>query len=151
MLPDIDDKEMEYILSYMVKQEGYKTVEQFFEGIVNKKLVTMVSRKCNIDAASRVSELKISKLQKLLENMKHFNVHIVDNKGFENGQICQGGVDLKAVSSSDMQSLRVAGVFFAGEVLDVDGRCGGYNLQWAWSSGKAAADGVRRYIKERCR
>lgn len=71
----------------------------------------MVSRKCNIDAASRVSELKISKLQKLLENMKHFNVHIVDNKGFENGQICQGGVDLKAVSSSDMQSLRVAGVF----------------------------------------
>lgn len=151
MLPDIDDKEMEYILSYMVKQEGYKTVEQFFEGIVNKKLVTMVSRKCNIDAASRVSELKISKLQKLLENMKHFIVHIVDNKGFENGQICQGGVDLKAVSSSDMQSLRVAGVFFAGEVLDVDGRCGGYNLQWAWSSGKAAADGVRHYIKERCR
>lgn len=151
MLPDIDDKEMEYILSYMVKQEGYKTVEQFFEGIVNKKLVTMVSRKCNIGAASRVSELKISKLQKLLENMKHFNVHIVDNKGFENGQICQGGVDLKAVSSSDMQSLRVAGVFFAGEVLDVDGKCGGYNLQWAWSSGKAAADGVRRYIKERCR
>ena len=50
-----------------------------------------------------------------------------------------------------MQSLRIAGVFFAGEVLDVDGRCGGYNLQWAWSSGKAAADGVRRYIKERCR
>ena len=70
--------------------------------------------------------------------MKHFNVHIVDNKGFENGQICQGGVDLKAVSSSDMQSLRVAGAFFAGEVLDVDGRCGGYNLQWAWSGGAVA-------------
>lgn len=151
MLPDIDDEEIEYILSYMVKKEGYRTVEQFFEGMVNKKLVNMVCKKCNIDISARVSEIKISKLQKLIESMKRFNVHIVDNKGFESGQICQGGVDLRTVSSSDMQSLKVTGIFFAGEVLDVDGKCGGYNLQWAWSSGKAAADGVRSYIKERCR
>ena len=64
------------------------------------------------------------------------------------GQICQGGVDLSCVSSSDMQSKNVEGIFFAGEVLDVDGRCGGYNLQWAWSSGRAAACGVKKYIEK---
>ena len=93
-----------------------------------------------------VSELKKGKLKKLLVSMKHFEVYITDNKGFTSGQICQGGVDLKGVSCSDMQSLKVSGLFFAGEVLDVDGKCGGYNLQWAWSSGRAAAEGVKNYI-----
>ncbi len=148
MLPDIDSVETEYILEYRIKNEGYKTAEQFFEGMVNKKLADMVCRKCNIDKGSIVSDIKISGIKKLLDCMKRFNIHIVDNKGFESGQICQGGVDLSCVSSSDMQSKNVEGIFFAGEVLDVDGRCGGYNLQWAWSSGRAAACGVKKYIEK---
>ena len=146
MLPDISDEELEYILDYRTEHEGYKTVEQFLEGVVNKKLVSMACKSCGVDVRQSVSELMIGKLKKLLVSMKHFEVHITGNKGFESGQICQGGVDLKGVSSSDMQSIKVPGLFFAGEVLDVDGKCGGYNLQWAWSSGRAAAEGVKNYI-----
>ncbi len=147
MLPDIDDKDTEYILEYRIINEGYKTVEQFFEGMINKKLAAMVCRRCNVDKGSIVSKLKISEIKKLIDCMKNFNIHIVGDKGFESGQICQGGVDLNDVSSSDMQSKKVKGIFFAGEVLDVDGKCGGYNLQWAWSSARAAAGGVKKYIE----
>lgn len=147
MLPDIGKEEIDYIVTQRIINEGFKTVEQFFEGMLNKKLVAMVCRSCNVDAGVKTASLDSKVLSGLLWNMKHFNIHITGSKGFENGQICQGGVALNEVSSDDMQSLNVGGLFFAGEILDVDGRCGGYNLQWAWSSGWLAADGVRRYIE----
>lgn len=147
MLPDIGKEEIDYIVTQRIINEGFKTVEQFFEGMLNKKLVAMVCRRCNVDVGVKTASLDSKELSGLLWNMKHFNIHITGSKGFENGQICQGGVALNEVSSDDMQSLKVGGLFFAGEILDVDGRCGGYNLQWAWSSGWLAADGVRRYIE----
>lgn len=147
MLPDIGKEEIDYIVTQRIINEGFKTVEQFFEGMLNKKLVAMVCRRCNVDAGVKTASLDSKELSGLLWNMKHFNIHITGSKGFENGQICQGGVALNEVSSDDMQSLKVGGLFFAGEILDVDGRCGGYNLQWAWSSGWLAADGARRYIE----
>ena len=57
---------------------------------------------------------------------------------FEQAQICCGGVDVQEVDAQTMESKKVKGLYFAGEILDVDGICGGYNLQWAWSSGAAA-------------
>ena len=57
---------------------------------------------------------------------------------FEQAQICCGGVDVREVDTQTMESKKVKGLYFAGEILDVDGICGGYNLQWAWSSGAAA-------------
>ena len=56
------------------------------------------------------------------------------SNSYENAQVCAGGVPLDEVTS-DLESKIVSGVYFAGEILDVDGKCGGYNLQWAWSSG----------------
>ena len=65
---------------------------------------------------------------------------------FENAQVCCGGVDVKQVKGSTLESKLVRGLYFCGEILDVDGICGGYNLQWAWSSGavagRCAADAV---------
>ena len=57
---------------------------------------------------------------------------------FEQAQVCCGGVDVRQVCPETMESRLAPGLFFAGEILDVDGICGGYNLQWAWSSGRLA-------------
>ncbi len=57
---------------------------------------------------------------------------------FENAQVCCGGVDVKQVQEKTLESRLVEGLYFCGELLDVDGICGGYNLQWAWSSGAVA-------------
>ena len=59
-------------------------------------------------------------------------------QGFEAAQVTAGGVDLREVDPATMESRKCPGLYFAGEILDVDGICGGYNLQWAWCSGMAA-------------
>ena len=63
---------------------------------------------------------------------------ITGYKSFDRAQVCQGGVDMSYIDENTMQSTLIEGVYFAGEMVDVDGICGGYNLQWAWSSGYVA-------------
>ena len=63
---------------------------------------------------------------------------ISDTNGFDNAQVCAGGIPLAEVNETTMESRCVNGLYLAGEILDVDGECGGYNLQWAWSSGYLA-------------
>ena len=65
-------------------------------------------------------------------------MNIIDHNSFENSQVTAGGVDTREISNKTMESLKVKGLYFAGEIVDVDGTCGGYNLQWAWSSGYIA-------------
>ena len=76
--------------------------------------------------------------------MKALPATIIESQGFENAQVTAGGILLEDVRAKDLSSIEVEGLYFAGEVLDIDGPCGGYNLQWAWSSGyvtgKAAAE-----------
>ena len=64
-----------------------------------------------------------------------FEVEISAGNGFDRAQVCSGGVDTEEVNPKTMESIRVPELYFAGEILDVDGACGGYNLQWAWSTG----------------
>ena len=65
-------------------------------------------------------------------------MRISASNGFDRAQVCCGGVDTREVESKTMESKRVPGLYFAGELLDIDGACGGYNLQWAWTSGYLA-------------
>ena len=71
--------------------------------------------------------------------MFEWKFKIIGSKGFEDAQVTAGGVDTNEIDTHTMQSKLVPGLFFTGEVMDIDGLCGGYNLQWAWSSGYVAA------------
>jgi len=84
-----------------------------------------------------ISQIPNQKLAKVFEYCKNMEYHIEGHNGFENAQVCSGGVDMREIKEN-MESKIVPGLFFAGEILDVDGRCGGYNLQWAWTSGAIA-------------
>ena len=64
-----------------------------------------------------------------------FETEITGSGDFTQAQVCSGGVDTREVDPDTMESRKVPGLYLAGELLDVDGACGGYNLQWAWSSG----------------
>jgi len=63
---------------------------------------------------------------------------VTGSKGFEDAQVTAGGIDVNEINSQTLESKLVSGLYFTGEVLDIDGLCGGYNLQWAWSSGYVA-------------
>ena len=84
------------------------------------------------------SELDEVQAKRFVQKIKHFSVPITATRSFDQAQVTAGGVDTAQVASDTMESKLVPGLFFAGEMLDIDGICGGFNLQWAWSSGALA-------------
>lgn len=81
------------------------------------------------------TERELSALARLL---KEFETEVVSTNPFENAQVCCGGVDVRDINPYTMESKIKKGLYLTGELLDVDGICGGYNLQWAWSTGAVA-------------
>ena len=113
------------------------TVEEFFQGFLNKKLNMMFLKNAGIKAETPLNQLKFSKIKQAIETMKCWKIEIEGTNPFENAQVCAGGVSMDEITLQ-MESKLIPGLFFTGELLDVDGRCGGYNLQWAWTSGYLA-------------
>lgn len=84
---------------------------------------------------------------RLLEALESYRFAPAGNFGYTKAEVTRGGVSTREISPQSLESQRCEGLFFAGEVLDVTGQLGGYNLQWAFSSAKLAAQGVRHYLK----
>lgn len=84
--------------------------------------------------------IKMFRKQKkdLCDTITSYELEVKDSSGFEQAQVCSGGVDTSQVNPETLESVLHKGLYFAGELLDIDGPCGGYNLQWAWSSGVVA-------------
>lgn len=107
-------------------------------GMINKKLITLFLKESGISSDIHAGKLGEREINRLAATMDNFKVNIVSTNSFENAQVCCGGVDTAEINPYTMESTLVRGLFFAGEIVDVDGACGGYNLQWAWSSGFVA-------------
>lgn len=115
------------------------TVEEFFCGILNQKLMKVFIQLAGLQHNTSITKVSNEKLLEVYGYCRHFTFHISGSNGFDNAQVCTGGVDLNEVTDS-LESIYNPGVYFAGEILDVDGKCGGYNLQWAWTSGCIAGE-----------
>jgi hypothetical protein len=143
MIPDYSEDELMDYVTESVKANP-KNIDQLFSGILNKKLVLAVCEKEGIKADVKVTEKNIDMAKKAVAAMKNFKIKISGNKSFENAQVCQGGVALSEINPLNFESRFTSGLYFAGEIMDVDGKCGGYNLQWAWTSGYIAGMNVCR-------
>ena len=84
-----------------------------------------------------IKEAEPAKLKQVYELCKNWRVTVTGSNSYDNAQVCAGGVDTTEVTA-DFESRLVPGVYIVGELLDVDGKCGGYNLHWAWASGVLA-------------
>ena len=112
-------------------------LEEALMGLLNKKILFMIIKQSGFSLDTKVSQIQNTELEKLLTRMKKWYVKITNTNPFANAQVCRGGVDCMELNSQ-CESKIVPGLYFAGEIINVDGRCGGYNLQWAWSSGFVA-------------
>lgn len=127
-------KERKRILSHL-------TMENYFNGMINKKLGQFLSKVSGIEKLSKpVKDLNDSDIRKLCTVLKKYRVKILETTGFKNAQVTAGGVSLDEVNTETLESKIVKGLYFSGEVLDVYGECGGFNLQWAWASGYIAGE-----------
>ena len=120
-------------------QEGTeKDCEEALIGFFPKKLIPVFLKECEIEIHKNAGLLTEWELKKLAEEIKYMHITITGTKGFEHAQVCAGGVNTEEINPETLESKLVPGLYFAGEVIDIDGICGGYNLQWAWASGYVA-------------
>lgn len=117
--------------------QGQRTVEEFFAGMLHKKLMLLFVRLAGLKPSESMAGADQNKIRQVYRFCRHWTVHVTGSNSYENAQVCAGGVPLHEVTE-DLESKKMEGVYFAGEILDVDGKCGGYNLQWAWCSGHLA-------------
>ena len=120
-------------------------LEHFLNGIVVRMLGISILNRSNIDFKDRlVKDLSKTELIKIASTLKNFTVRVNGLSPFTNAQTTCGGVSLVEINPKTLESKINKGLFFSGEVMDIDGECGGHNLQWAFSSGfvsgKYAAD-----------
>lgn len=145
-LPDYDEDDFANLCAGRKLLQSDRTVGEFFTGILNKKLMYLFIKLAGLKRDMPVSDADAKKIEQVFRLCKDWRLHVTGSNSFENAQVCAGGVDTAQVGTN-MESLIIPNLYFAGEILDVDGRCGGYNLQWAWCSGyiagKDAAKGNR--------
>lgn len=137
-LPQQTMEETKRYLEQRRTSMGGKTAEEWMTGLLNKKLSSLLLKLAGISQGERIEQVDKGRLARLLKQIKEYETVVAGANPYENAQICCGGVDTREINPDTMESRLVPGLYLAGELLDVDGICGGYNLQWAWSSGALA-------------
>ena len=118
------------------------TCADYLLGIFHQKLIPRFLEQARIRMHTLVQELSETQFKSLVQAVKRNVVLIDTTNGFDNAQVCAGGISTIELSARTMESRYIKGLYLTGELLDADGICGGYNLQWAtgYLAGKAAAD-----------
>lgn len=135
-LPDLTQEELLAFLRR--KRSGSLNAEDLFTGILHNRLGRVLVKEAGISGYAPISQLEDWELAKAAALSKAFPIPLTEPLGMDAAQVTAGGIVTAEFNPNTMESRKVSGLFACGEVLDIDGDCGGYNLQWAWSSGRLA-------------
>ncbi len=141
-VPDFSYGELEEALE-RIKEKDSLVCENMLTGFMPKKLGTVILKICGISLGDRVGSLSEKQIKAIAATAKKLTFEADGLRSFEDAQVTAGGADTRQFSSKTMESKKVRGLYCIGEMLDVDGFCGGYNLMWAWSSGRLCGATLR--------
>ena len=131
--------EEETLLQELLRRQGtVLPASELLTGILHNRLGRVLTQAAGISPNRLISELSRQHLQEAAAQVKGFEVSLTEPLGMDAAQVTAGGICTSEFDETTMESRLVPGLFACGEVLDIDGDCGGYNLQWAWSSGRLA-------------
>ena len=111
---------------------------ELLTGILHNRLGRVLTQAVGISGYVPILQLEEAELAEVARAVKQFDVNLTEPMGMDSAQVTAGGILTKEFDPTTMESRLVSGLYACGEVLDIDGDCGGYNLQWAWSSGRLA-------------
>ncbi len=138
LLPSVSEEELLSALCIRISRYPDLTCEDLLTGILHNRLGRVVVRACEVPGAQKLTALNWKQLVRVVECCHDFCLQVQGTMGMDQAQVTAGGIVTAEFDPKTLQSRIVPGLYAAGEVLDVDGDCGGYNLQWAWSSGRLA-------------
>tara|TARA_B110000467_G_scaffold14473_1_gene12485 strand:- start:12164 stop:13339 length:1176 start_codon:yes stop_codon:yes gene_type:complete len=136
LLPEMKLEEV-----FIAHRSSKKTPANYLKAYLTNRLVSRLALE-NLDFNKSINSLSKAKLLYIANSIHSFEVLISDSEGYVKAEVTAGGVDTKELSSKTMESARIPGLFFVGEVVDVTGWLGGYNFQWGWSSGFVAGNSI---------
>lgn len=140
LVPEMDVNRLTKYIESIVSSNKRENIYNLISGIVNRKLSNFVLKNAGIEASAKFAKLGEDAYTKIAKTLKCLNFTVTDTKAMKDAQVCRGGVDLNEINPLTMESKLIKNLFFAGEIVDVDGKCGGYNLTWAFSTGHTSGE-----------
>lgn len=140
-MPEMTYGEILDYLKNISKTKGFCNMDNLLSGFLPKAVgISICKASKPYSNEKQICELKLDDMKRIAEKIKSFPIEITGTKGFFNSQVTSGGIKTDEINPKTMQSKICNGLYFAGEIIDVDGGCGGFNLQWAWCSGMLAGE-----------
>ena len=131
-------EELKTYLYERFENNSKKTIQESLVGLINKRLIIPILRELNIDKDKTVNSLSEDEVDKISQILTNWSFKITGSQSWGQAQVTAGGISTNEINNNTMESKLVKGLYLIGELIDIDGDCGGYNLQWAWSSAYVA-------------
>ena len=142
-LPDFSEDMLTQELQRRFSRDaGIQDAAESLRGLLNHKLIPVILKAAGIPVHEHTERISQKQTETLCRQIQTFPVRLKKVRDFSAAQVCTGGIHTEEIHTDTLESRIVPGIYFVGELLDVDGICGGYNLQWAWSSGHVAGSKV---------
>jgi len=141
LMPQMSKEQLTSLLVKRINPQSQKPLRLWLQGLINKKLINEIIKQ----SKSKIKEekdLNRKEINKLVHSIKNLKLSISDTKGFKSAEVATGGIDTKEVNPQTMQSKKIKNLYFAGEILDVDGDRGGFNFHFAWVSAMRAGKNI---------
>jgi len=135
LFPNHTFEELKVMIQMRATYQPHKSLGDFLIGLVNKRLIVQILKEAGLKDISRIcSTLSDKEITKLVHVLKKWNFTATGTRSWPHAQVMAGGISTADVNPKTLESKKVTGLYITGELLDIDGDCGGFNLQWAWST-----------------
>ena len=136
--PALSEEKLDARILRDFDEQKNKQFKNSLDKLLPQKLIPVIIEKTNINESKKINEITKQERQKLVNELKHFKISINGTRPIEEAIVTSGGINIKEINPKTMESKLINGLYFAGEIIDVDCLTGGYNLQVAWSTGYTA-------------
>lgn len=147
IMPDFSKEKLTEALCTYVNNHPSRPASELFTGLLNKRLGQVITKTCGVALDRALETVEFRNISKIVDTVKDFRIKVLGTTGFENAQVTTGGANT-AQFFETLMSKKARGLFAMGEVLNVDGDCGGYNLAFAWASAHVAALAAAEYLSD---
>jgi predicted Rossmann fold flavoprotein len=144
-IPDYNENSLQIYLGQIQQDTPRKTVRNVLIERIPQRLADIILKKAGIELSLPMNQLNKLSRQRLIDRCVHYPLDVTGVLGYSKAEVTAGGIDLAEINPKTLESELMPGLFFAGEILDVDGRIGGFNFQWAWASGYTVAQALCKH------
>lgn len=141
LIPKMSHEQLLSLMKKSLVKKSKKSIEIWMQGFINKKLILPILEPLKLQNET-VGSISLNEIELIVKKIKYFKFKIDGSRGYKGAEVATGGVDTKEINPLTMESKKHKGLYFTGEVLDVDGDRGGFNLHFAWVTGIRAGESV---------